>query len=294
LLYVAYLKFVPVDEFPKRAEGRGQLVGSLYLQHVHSLPVIIKPHQLRCGAAYVYAENYFHFVLPPGNFADDYITIFFCQERKDLIYSARSIIFQTGEIHLQTASFNTRRLVGLAILIAIVVVLQFVVGSVSIGSFSITLSLVPIVVGAAVYGAAAGGILGLALGAVVLINTINGTDVGANMMWVANPILTVILCLAKTGVAGLLAGLIYKAVSIKNIYIGVLCAAIICPVVNTGIFLAGMMLFYMDTLLLWAGGTHFFTYAVFTLTGVNFLLELVVNIVLTPAILRILNAVKKA
>jgi uncharacterized membrane protein len=195
---------------------------------------------------------------------------------------------------MQKTSFDTRRMVGIALLIAIIVALQMVAAFVKVGPVSITLSLVPIVVGAAIYGAAAGGILGAALGVVVIINCITGIDAGGQVLWLANPFLTIVLCLVKSGAAGMLAGLIYKTVSVKNTYIGVICAAVVCPVVNTGIFLIGMMLFYMDMLVAWAGGTNVLYFAIFGLAGVNFLLELAVNIVLSPAIMRIINAVRKA
>jgi uncharacterized membrane protein len=199
---------------------------------------------------------------------------------------------------MQEARFDTRKLTGLALLIAAVIALTLVATFIKIGSFPITLSLVPIVVGAAVYGAAAGGILGVAMGVVVLIACITGADPGGHGLWLVNPLLTSVLCVLKSGLAGLLAGLVYKAISDKNIYVGVLCAAVICPVVNTGVFIAGMLLFFMDidTMLLGAAseGTHIVPYVFMALAGVNFFIELAVNIVLAPAILRIINAVKRA
>lgn len=192
----------------------------------------------------------------------------------------------------KTSGIQISRMVGMAIFIAIVVVLQIVGSFIRFGAFSITLVLIPIVVGAAMYGAAAGAVLGGAFGIVVLVNCINGVDAGGNMLWVANPALTAALCLVKGILAGFISGLVYSAISKKNIYIGTICAAFICPIVNTGIFLAAMILFYHDTLILWAGDSSLIYYLFIGLAGVNFLLEMGANIVLSPAIVRIINAAK--
>ena len=185
------------------------------------------------------------------------------------------------------------RMVSMAIFIAIIVVLQIVGSFIKFGSFSISLVLVPIVVGAAIHGAKAGAIFGTTFGIVVLINCIYGVDVGGNMLWVANPVLTALLCLLKGALAGFAAGLVYSAISKKNVYLGVVCAAIICPVVNTGIFIAAMIFLFRDTLLLWAGNTPFLYFSFTGLAGVNFLVELGVNIVLSPGVVRIINGAKK-
>ena len=67
------------------------------------------------------------------------------------------------------ANEKTRRLTGLALLTAIIVVLQVVASFVKFGPFTITLALAPIIIGAALYGAGAGAWLGAVFGVVVLI-----------------------------------------------------------------------------------------------------------------------------
>ena len=52
---------------------------------------------------------------------------------------------------------GTQRMTGMAILTAIVIVLQLLGSFIRFGPFSISLVLVPIVIGAALYGAWAGG-----------------------------------------------------------------------------------------------------------------------------------------
>ena len=56
--------------------------------------------------------------------------------------------------------FDTKKLVGLALFTAIVVVLQFMGSFIKFGMFSVSLVLIPIVVCAAVYGWKSGAVIG--------------------------------------------------------------------------------------------------------------------------------------
>ena len=73
------------------------------------------------------------------------------------------------------------RMATLAILTAIVVVLQLMGSFIHIGPVAISLTLIPIVVGAAMLGTSAGAFLGFVFGLVVTIACVNGTDMGGNM-----------------------------------------------------------------------------------------------------------------
>ena len=65
-----------------------------------------------------------------------------------------------------------KRMVGIALLMALVVVMQFLSGIIPpVGGFSISLVLIPIVLGAAVYGPGAGALLGATFGTVVVSTT---------------------------------------------------------------------------------------------------------------------------
>ena len=192
-----------------------------------------------------------------------------------------------------TRKSNVYRMTGLAILSAIIIVLQVFTTFVRFGPFSITLALIPIVVGAAMYGVGAGAYLGAVFSAVVIIMCITGGDVGGFMVWSANPVMCVIMCMLKGTAAGFLAGLMYQLVGKKNQLLGVILAALISPIANTGIFIIGMLLFFRETLASWAGGSDLLTYIIMGLTGVNFLVELGVNIVLSPIVVKIIDAVRK-
>ena len=192
-----------------------------------------------------------------------------------------------------TRKSNVYRMTGLGILTAIIIVLQVLTTFVRFGPFSITLALIPIVVGAAMYGKGAGAYLGAVFSVVVVIMCITGGDVGGFMVWSANPVMCVIMCMLKGTAAGFLAGLMYQLVGKKNQLLGVILAALISPIANTGIFIIGMLLFFRETLASWAGGSDLLTYIIMGLTGVNFLVELGVNIVLSPIVVKIIDAVRK-
>ena len=192
------------------------------------------------------------------------------------------------------AQEKTRRLTGLALLTAIIIVLQVVASFVKFGPFSITLALAPIIIGAALYGASAGAWLGGVFGVVVLIACVAGWDVGGNILFTANPFLTAVLCVVKGALAGLVAGVAYRAIDLRSPMAASITAGILCPVVNTGIFIVGLTLFFYDILVAWAGGTDLIYYIIFIMTGVNFLLELAINLVLSTVIVRVVGARKYA
>lgn len=186
---------------------------------------------------------------------------------------------------------NVKTMVGVGLFVAIVVVLQLLaVGLRLLGMFSLSLVLVPIVVGAAMYGWKAGGILGFVFGVAVLLS-------GDAAAFLAVDVLgTVVTVLAKGTFCGLAAGLVYKLVEKYNRTVAVFAAAFICPVVNTGIFLLGCLVFFMPTITEWGAALGFESvgaYMIFGLTGVNFLVELGVNLVLCPVISRLIRIGKR-
>ena len=181
---------------------------------------------------------------------------------------------------------KTQKIVGIGLFTAIIVALQLLAASIKFGPFSITLVLAPIVIGAALYGIGAGAWLGFAFGVSVLISG----DAAAFMT--INPAGTVVTVLLKGMLAGLVAGLIYKALESKNKTVAVVLAGIACPIVNTGIFLAGCYLFFQEWLVSVFGTTGFAT-VVTGLVSVNFAVELGINMVLASVIVRVIDIGKK-
>lgn len=181
---------------------------------------------------------------------------------------------------------STKIMVLGAILTALVVVLQLMGSFIRFGPFAISLVLIPIVIGAATCGVGVGAWLGFVFGVVVLISGDAAAFMAINIPG------TIITVLLKGTACGLAAGLIYKALERFNRYVAVIAAAIICPVVNTGIFLMGCVVFFMDTVASWGVAEGFGTtvqYMFLGLAGGNFLFELATNIVLSPVVVRLLN-----
>lgn len=186
--------------------------------------------------------------------------------------------------------FNTSDIVGIGLLTAIVIVLQFISMALRFGNFSITLTLLPIVVGAALYGWKTGAWLGLAFGAAVLL-----TGDAAAFLTI-NAAGTIATVLVKGAAAGLVSAVVYRLIAKKNEIAAVLVASIAAPVTNTGIFLLGCRLFFFDTIKAWGEGMGFENvgiYMIVGLVGINFLIELGVNLILNPAILRIIKIGRK-
>ena len=178
---------------------------------------------------------------------------------------------------------NTRKIAGIGILTAIVIVLQIISTNIKLGPFSITLALMPIIIGAALYGPKTGAWLGFVFGCVTLL------DSGA-FMAVSIPG-TIFTCLAKGALAGLVSGLVYSVISKTNRVAAIVAAAVICPVVNTGVFVLCCFLFFMDTIQGWAGSTNAITFIFVSMIGLNFLVELGVNLALSTIVERILGII---
>ena len=193
---------------------------------------------------------------------------------------------------------KTLRLVQLGLLCGLILLLQMYVVIPLPGSLTLSLVLVPIVVGAVLFGPADGALLGGVFGAVVSVMAIQG-QLGAltNMMVAYNPLITVLVCMLKGVGAGFVAGLIAKAFK-KRTFIGILLAAAAAPIVNTGVFVAGMLTVFRGVMMEFAdgigmGGTGALYFAIVVLVGVNFLVELAANLILSPAIASIVKAIKK-
>lgn len=183
----------------------------------------------------------------------------------------------------------TETLVLGAILTALVVILQYMGQFIRLGMFSVSLVLIPIVIGAATCSTAISTWLGFVFGVVVLF-----TDAGAFLA--INVPGTIITVLAKGIACGWTAGFVFQLLSKKNRYVATVSAAIVCPIVNTGIFLLGCAMFFFETVQGWAlaaGYQNAAAYMFLALAGGNFLVEMAVNILLSPVIVRILNVVKK-
>lgn len=187
------------------------------------------------------------------------------------------------------------RMTGLSLFTAIIVVLTLFCTFVKFGPVSITLALAPIIIGAAIYGAGAGAFLGLVFSAVVLLTGIFGWDGGFMLSLMAiSPLGLFVTVLVKGTAAGYIAGLTYRLIAKKSESRAVLVSGIVCPVVNTGIFVLCMFAFFLETLegMAAANGQNMLVFIVLGLAGINFVIELLVNIALSSGITYIIRSQK--
>lgn len=188
---------------------------------------------------------------------------------------------------------NTRRIreiTGLGVLTAIVILLQLFGTGIRFGPFAVSLVNVPLCVGAILYGVTGGLWLGFVFGMVVLLSG------DAGLFLVVSISGTILTVLVKGMAAGAGAGAAYKLLSAKNRVLASAVSAMICPIINTGIFLIGCMIFFMDTMRSWAAAAGMENVAVYMLVGLvgtNFLAELVVSAVLTPVLIRLIGMIRK-
>ena len=192
---------------------------------------------------------------------------------------------------VKNKSIKTERLVLLALLSAMVAVLAYFGGFIKIGGFaSISLTLIPVVIGAALCGPLAGAWLGAVAGAVFFLTPDAAFWLGLSIPG------TIITVMVKGVLSGLLAGFAYRFLErFNHRYLAVLVSAIVCPVVNTGIFLLGSLIFFMDTVSAGAVGEGMTVggYLIVFFVGLNFVFELLTNIIMSPSIVRLLDIAKR-
>lgn len=180
----------------------------------------------------------------------------------------------------QKKAMSTKNLVMYAALTALTFILQYISIFIRTGTFSITLSLVPIVIGAALLGWKGGTWLGFVFGVAVLVSGDAGPFLALSVPG------TIITVLVKGAMSGLVAGFIFKALKSKNSTLAVAISAVSCPIVNTGVFIVGVFVFFLKHFMV---GNATVSGIIFSFIGVNFLIELAVNIILCPAIVRLLK-----
>lgn len=175
---------------------------------------------------------------------------------------------------------NTKRFAILSVFSAIIIVLQIIATYINFGGFPITLTLIPIIVAGAVYGPLIGALMGLVFGAVVSIMVIIGADPSGAIMLASHPIITVITCLLKGGLAGLLGAISYK--TIKNNKLGIVVDAIITPITNTFILYISLILFFEAS----------FAAMVAAFISINFIIELIINVLIAPGLVNLIQRAK--
>ena len=187
-------------------------------------------------------------------------------------------------------------LAQLGLLLAVVVVLQYIGNFIPVVA-GINLTLIPIVIGAAILGPSGGLILGLACGLMTLMTPM------AQGIMSYSPLMAILICFGKTGLAGFAAGWLYRWISKKNRHVGIVTASVATPIINTGVFVLGCSLLVDYFIGNPEGG--FGTIAAGTSAGAfmgmicvmiapNFIIEFLANAIASAAIFQVVKVLEKS
>lgn len=186
-------------------------------------------------------------------------------------------------------------LVQMALLLAVIMALHF--SGVAIPAFGtkISLVLIPIALGAMLLGPTAGAILGFVYGVTVFVSLgVLHMDPFTAFLFDHNPVATFLICTVKSTAAGLVAGLVYRALSKKNSLLAVFIASALVPTINTGVFVIGCFTIYNTISQVAAGSGYSAVYFILIIcAGANYALELAVNLIFSPALERITRILSK-
>ncbi len=192
--------------------------------------------------------------------------------------------------------FTARNIAYLAVLLALVVVLQLFASAIPMFGVTLNFSLIPIVLGGIFFGAIGGGLMGLVSGVVTFITAaVLGREPSTAFLFQANPVVLTIICIGKTTIAGAVAGLVYHPIAKKNSIVAAYTSSLIMPILNTGIYMLGMVIMKEDVaafLGVEAAANVVFV-AVFGLIWLNFVLEIAVSVLFSPVVHRVVVIVEK-
>ena len=190
--------------------------------------------------------------------------------------------------------FTAKNVTILGVLTAIIVVLQIFGSYFRIGTISLSFVLVPIVIGGILTGVIGGTILGFIFGVITLVMGIVGADQFTFILFSDHPFLTILTCVIKGSAAGFMSSFVYKLLKDKNLTLSTFAASAVAPIVNTGLFIVGAFCM-ADTLNsnFVAENSNVVYFIFIGCAGINFLIELAINLVLAPSVCKIIKAVKR-
>lgn len=193
--------------------------------------------------------------------------------------------------------FSARNVATMGVLIALTIVLQLFASAVKIGTISLNFSLIPIALAAMVLGPIGGGIVGLVSGLVTFITcAVMGGEPLTAYLFQHSPVTLTLVCLGKTTVAGIAAGFIFNLISRKNITVGAIVSSIVVPIINTALYVLGMVIMYphVAAKLSIESGAGVVFVAVIVAIWFNFALEVAVSGICAPALATVIRVVEKS
>lgn len=192
---------------------------------------------------------------------------------------------------------QAKKLTYFSVLTALTIVLQLLGNTVRIGVVTLNFSLIPIVLAAILLGTLYGAGLGAITGLIILFNCgILGADGFTNVLFATDPVVIILVCVLKTAVAGAVSGLLFKVLANRNGLVATFVAAGVVPVINSGLFILGMLLIIpsLRAAGFIAEGANAFAVIVIGFVGLNFVFEFAVNLIVAPALYRVIKIVDRS
>ncbi len=194
---------------------------------------------------------------------------------------------------------NVLQLTVHALLIAIICVISFL--PLKTFGLEITLSMVPVAIGATLYGVKTGALLGGVFGAVSFLQCLGYSPFGAALLGI-NPFLTFLVCVPTRMLAGVLAGLLAsltkKALAKDTTHtVSHLVGAVTAPVLNTVFFMTTLCLCFYQTDLIQGfcetlGATNPITF-ILLFVGINGLVEILAGVVLAIPLTKVVAKITR-
>ncbi len=145
---------------------------------------------------------------------------------------------------------NTRYLVELALFVAIILVMKLTgLSSIPVGPLNMTLTMVPIAIGAMLLGPLAGGVLGMIYGFTSLYDAVSGGSVMTGIFFQISPLNTIVLCVVMRVLVGVGTGWLFRLLHRLDrtktacYFLGGLAA----PLLNTLLFMGYIVLVFYRT-----------------------------------------------
>ena len=158
---------------------------------------------------------------------------------------------------MSNTSSKVRETALTAVLAAVILLMAFTpLGYLHLGPVSITLLVIPVVIGGMTLGPVRGGFLGAVFGATSLAQCFMGEAFGAALLSL-NPLATVIACFVPRILIGVVAGILFHALQklTKSSPVSFIATAVAGTLTNTILFVGMVVLFFQNT---YFGGSPFF------------------------------------
>ena len=145
---------------------------------------------------------------------------------------------------------DIRRLTELALLVAIILVMKLTgLSSIPVGPLNMTLTMVPIAIGAMLTGPLAGAVLGLVYGFTSFYDAVSGASVMTGVFFQLSPVHTFLLCVGMRVLVGLGAGWLFRGLH-KIDPTRTICyflTGLCTPLLNTALFMGYIVAVFYRT-----------------------------------------------